>query len=110
VSTDYDIIREKAVILPTLDHLRDALIKATGYKPCFQSLSAKDPDQTLTFSVAVTQDTAETLGFNFAILNLSASKEGKSTGKNTITVSYRPIPFAGGEQRLMSLHTKLNLK
>ncbi len=67
VTNDFDIIRQNAVILPALDSLRDGLIKATGTRPCFQSLGPKDPDQTLTFSVAVTRDTSETLGFNFAI-------------------------------------------
>jgi hypothetical protein len=60
--------------------------------------------------VALTEDTKETLGFNFYILNLSASNENKNTGKNTITVSYRPIPLAGGEQNLMMLRRKMNVK
>jgi hypothetical protein len=108
VTNDFDIIRQNAVILPALDSLRDGLIKATGTRPCFQSLGPKDPDQTLTFSVAVTRDTSETLGFNFAILNLSGSNENKNTGKNTITVSYHPIPFPGGVQNLQAIHTKIN--
>jgi hypothetical protein len=107
---DFKAIRDNAIILPALDDMRDGLIRATGQKPCFQSLSPKDPDQTLTFSVAVTKDVTGTLGFNWLLLNASGSRESKNTGKNTITVSYRPIPFAGGPQRLEALHAKLNAK
>ncbi|MEO9191859.1 MAG: hypothetical protein ABI224_17910 [Acetobacteraceae bacterium] len=108
VSTDYDIIRNTAIILPTLDNLRDGLIKATAHRPCFKSLTSTDPVQTLTFSVDVVKDTKESLGFNFYFVSLSGSNENKNTGKNTITVSYRPIPFPGGEQNLMLLHKKIN--
>ncbi len=107
---DYEIIRTNAVILPALDSLRDGLIKATGSRPCFHSLGPTDPDQTLTFSVAVTKDTSESLGFNFAILNMSASNENKNGGTNTITVSYRPISFTGGVHASQALHTKSNAR
>jgi hypothetical protein len=82
VSDDFEIIRKTAVILPALDHLRDALIKATGHRPCFQSLSKTDPDQTLTFTVEVNEDTTESLGFNFLVVDASASNENKNTGTN----------------------------
>jgi len=106
--TAFQAIRSNAIILPALDDMRDGLIRATGQQPCFKSLGPKDPDQTLTFSVAVTEDNTGTLGFNWVLLNLSGSLENKNTAKNTITVSYRPIPFTGGEQNLLNIHTKLN--
>lgn len=106
--SDFDIIRKDAVILPALDHLRDALIKGTGQKPCFHSLTEKDPAQTLTYYVQVVPDSKSSLGFNFYVLSLSASGEIKNTSKNTITVSFRPIPFVGGFQNLMSLHEAIN--
>jgi len=110
VDDNFNAIREHAIILPALDHLRDSLIKATGQRPCFKGLGPKDDDQTLTFSVAVTKDVQGSLGFNFALVNLSASSDRKSAGKNTITVSYRPVAFAGGAQNLMILHNRLNTR
>jgi hypothetical protein len=93
VSDDFNAIRENAIILPALDHLRDSLIRTTGHTPCFKSRGAGDADQTLTFSVAVTKDVTGSLGFNFALLNLSASRDKKNSASNTITVSYRPVLF-----------------
>lgn len=110
MDTNYDIIRPSAVILPTLDSLRDGLIRATGYHPCFNSLGKKDADQTLVFSVEVKEDTKTSLGFDFYLVSLSANHETKNSGKNTITVSYRPIQFAGGEKNLLALHRQLNLQ
>jgi len=108
VTSDYDIIRPEAVILPALDHLRDSLVQATGHQPCFQSLGPKDPDQTLTFYVQVIPDVKSSLGFNFYLLSLSASQETRNTYKNTITVSFRPIAFKGGEQNLLAVHKAIN--
>ena len=82
--------RENAVILSSLNLLRDGLIRATQHYPCFKNLDPNDPDQKLTLSVGVTRNEKAGGEINFYIISGGASHEVKNTGQNQITVSFRP--------------------
>lgn len=92
-----DDVRRTAAILPALNALRDALIRETAHYPCFRSTRAKDPDQEISFQVVLVDDKDVSGGFDFYIVSLGSSVERKSTGGNTITVSFRPLAENGSK-------------
>lgn len=86
----FDNIRQTAVIAPALDAMRDGLVRNTANYPCFLNADPKSPDNSLVFTVALVKDTSTSFGFNFYIVSLGASAENKTTGTNTIAVSFHP--------------------
>jgi hypothetical protein len=86
--------RASAVILPTLNALRDSLIKATANYPCFRNTEKSDPDNTISFKVALVDDGKGSGGFDIKVVNMGVSGERKHSGVNTITVSFRPSSAA----------------
>jgi hypothetical protein len=82
--------RKTAVILPTLNALRDSLIKASANYPCFRNTQKSDPVNTISFKVALVDDGKGSGGFDIKVVNMGVSGERKHSGVNTITVSFRP--------------------
>ncbi len=89
-----DVIRDSAVILPTLTALRNSLVLATTQRPCMMD-TPKDKDDTFTFTVELTRDTNPNIGFNFAVLSAGASTDRQRAGGNTITVTFHPTSTGG---------------
>jgi hypothetical protein len=89
-----DVVRENAIIEPTLKALRDAIMKATAQRPCMSD-TPRDMDNTFVFGVELTQSTNEKLGFNFAIANANLSADQSNTRSNTITVTFHPTATGG---------------
>lgn len=84
-------IRDKAVITPLLDNLRDSIIRATAVKPCFHATDGGYKDDSISVNVGITDESKTTGGISFYLVDLSASRDKKLDRATTLTVHYTPV-------------------